>query len=72
MEFGDRFTGSVDDRHVSGSGIFGDGSSNDIDDRRTLTVAVPRHSTAGRDFMATHAKTAIGDRGGFFRDVDGR
>src|SRR5262249_49170255 len=63
--------GLVHDRHAAIAGIFDDLTLRDVDDRRTVAMAVPRHDAAGRDRQFTEAKLPLLDIRGLAFEIDG-
>src|SRR5262249_17900841 len=63
--------GLVHDRIRAVACVFDDLALGDIDDRRTVGVAVPGHDTAGLDRELAEAKLAFLDVGRLLLEVDG-
>jgi hypothetical protein len=64
----------VDNRHgaIAGiiAGIFSDGSRDDIDDGRTITVAVPGNDTVWLNHKFAKTQHPVGDLGRLLRKID--
>src|SRR5215470_8146851 len=71
ISFGSNLSSLVEDRHRAVAGVFHDLALGDVDERRTVAMAVPRNDAARLDGELAETKLAILELRRLLRQIDG-